>query len=81
MHRRPLYAFLCRLQIQKLGSVIIFFPLIFGTSPLVRTRPRRVTLEQIGKAMYTLAQSYFFTRTSATGGPVDAVWRNSPRGG
>jgi hypothetical protein len=42
-----------------LGSVIIFFPLIFGMSPLVRTRPRRVTLEQIGKAMYTLAQSYF----------------------
>jgi hypothetical protein len=34
-----------------------FFPLIFGTSSLVRTRPRRVTLEQIGKAMYTLAQS------------------------
>ena len=59
MHRRPLYAFLCRLQIQKLGSVIIFFPLIFGTSPLVRTRPGRVTLEQIGKAMYTLPQSYF----------------------
>jgi len=43
----------------EIGFSDHFFPLIFGTSPLVRTRPKRVTLEQIGKAMYTLAQSYF----------------------
>ncbi|XDZ71788.1 hypothetical protein AB8879_05350 [Alphaproteobacteria bacterium LSUCC0744] len=43
----------------EIGFSDHFFQLIFGTSPLVRTRPRRVTLEQIGKAMYTLAKSYF----------------------